>query len=131
MRKKENLLDFHAPLSSLLTRRKAEGDRVEMRKRLEDETNKRTREQNNNHHVAEKIATLEKERRELSERLKKDSEAAEKLKKANTELSVARAAAQSAASDLEDRWVGGADCCEREMMALVFVVFLPLLPTKV
>ncbi len=74
-----------------------------MRKRLEDETNKRTREQNNNHHVAEKIAALEKERRELSERLKKESEATEKLKKANTELSVARAAAQSASSDLEDR----------------------------
>ena len=33
-------------------RKKAEAERAEIRKRLEDETNKRTREQNNNHHVS-------------------------------------------------------------------------------
>jgi len=39
----------------------------------------------------------------MAEKMKKENEASEKLKKANTELSVARAAAQSAVSDLDDR----------------------------
>ncbi len=59
--------------------------------------------QNNNHHVTEKIAALEKEKRELADRLKKESETTDKLKKASTELSVARAAAQAAVSDLNDK----------------------------
>ena len=37
------------------TRRKVEAERTELRKKLEDETNRRTKEQNNNHHVAEKV----------------------------------------------------------------------------
>ncbi len=84
-------------------RKKADHERTEMRKRLEEETNRRTREQNNNHHVAEKIATLEKEKRELSDRLKKEADNSEKLKKTNTEVSVAKAAALSAVSDLNDK----------------------------
>ena len=71
-------------------RKKAEAERAEIRKRLEDETNKRTREQNNNHHVAEKIANLEKEKRELSEKLKREMENAEKMKKNNNDASVAK-----------------------------------------
>jgi hypothetical protein len=47
-------------------RRKAEQDRAELRKRLDDETNRRTKEQNNSHHVAEKISSLEKERNQVS-----------------------------------------------------------------
>lgn len=65
--------------------------------------NKRTREQNNNNHVAEKIATLEKEKREMSEKLKKECENVEKLKKVSTEMSVANAAAQSVVGDLNDK----------------------------
>ena len=84
-------------------RKKADNDKVEIRKRLEDETNRRTKEQNNHHQVSEKIATLEKEKRDLSDRLKKESEGLEKLKKLNTELSVAKAAAESSLSDLNDK----------------------------
>ncbi len=47
-------------------RRKAEQDRAELRKRLDDETNRRTKEQNNSHHVAEKISSLEKERNQVN-----------------------------------------------------------------
>ena len=46
--------------------------------------------QNNNHHVAEKIANLEKEKRELSEKLKREMENAEKMKKNNNDASVAK-----------------------------------------
>jgi chromosome segregation ATPase len=84
-------------------KKKAESERAEIRKRLEDEMNKRTREQNNNHHVAEKIANLEKEKRELSEKLKKELENVEKVKKANNETSVAKVAALSVVSDLNDK----------------------------
>ena len=84
-------------------RKKAEAERAEIRKRLEDETNKRTREQNNNHHVAEKIANLEKEKRELSEKLKREMENAEKMKKNNNDASVAKVAALSVVSDLNDK----------------------------
>lgn len=84
-------------------RKKAESERGEMRKKLEDEMNKRTREQNNSHHVAERIANLEKEKREISDKLKKEMENMEKLKKVNTELSVSKTAAQSVVSDLNDK----------------------------
>ena len=63
-----------------------------MRKKLEDETNRRTKEQNNHHVVSERITNLEKEKRDLADRLKKENENMEKLKKANAELSIAKTA---------------------------------------
>ena len=84
-------------------RKKAEGERSDMKRRMEDEINKRTREQNNSHMVSEKISSLEKEKRELAEKGKKDQEYIEKMKKVNTELSVAKAASESALSDLNDK----------------------------
>ena len=74
-----------------------------MRKKLEDETNRRTKEQNNHHVVSERILTLEKEKREFSDRLKKELENMEKIKKVNAELSVAKAASESSLSDLNDK----------------------------
>ena len=67
-------------------------DRTEMRKKLEDETNRRTKEQNNHHVVSERITNLEKEKRDLADRLKKENENMEKLKKSNAELSIAKTA---------------------------------------
>ena len=84
-------------------RKKADSERSEMRKKLEDETNRRTKEQNNHHVVSERILTLEKEKREISDKLKKDLENMEKIKKVNAELSVAKAAAESSLSDLNDK----------------------------
>ncbi len=53
--------------------------------------------------MAERIAALEKEKRDMTDKLKKESEVLERIKKANTELSVTKAAAQSALSDLNDK----------------------------
>merc|ERR1719507_2678622 len=85
------------------TRRKAEQERTEIRKKLDDEINKRTKEQNNNQHVVEKISNLEKERSQLAERLKKEQENVEKLKKSVAELQVARSSSEAAQNDLSDR----------------------------
>ena len=84
-------------------RRKAEQERTEIRKKLDDEINRRTKEQNNNQHVVEKISNLEKERNQLQDRLKKEQETVEKLKKSVAELQVARSASEAAQSDLEDK----------------------------
>ena len=69
-------------------RRKVEAERTELRKKLEDETNRRTKEQNNNNHVVEKINSLERERSQLHDKLKKEQENVEKLKKTIAELQV-------------------------------------------
>merc|ERR1719412_1444655 len=84
-------------------RRKAEQDRTEIKKKLDDEINRRTKEQNNNQHVVEKISNLEKERTQLAERLKKEQENVEKLKKSVAELQVARSSSEAAHSDLADK----------------------------
>ena len=85
------------------TRRKAEQERTEIRKKLDDEINKRTKEQNNNQHVVEKISNLEKERSQMAERLKKEQENVEKLKKSVAELQVARSSSEAAQSDLAEK----------------------------
>jgi len=102
-------------------RRKAEQDRTEIKKKLDDESNRRTKEQNNNQHVVEKISNLEKERSQLAERLKKEQESVEKVKKSVAELQVARSSSEAAASDLADRLAGVSeerDTLERETARL-------------
>ena len=84
-------------------RKRAEGERSDMRRRMEDEINKRTREQNNSHMVAEKISNLEREKREMAEKMKRELENVEKMKKINTELSVSKTASESTVSDLNDK----------------------------
>jgi len=84
-------------------RKRAEGERSDMRRRMEDEINKRTREQNNSQMVTEKISNLEREKREMAEKLKREAESLEKSKKLNTELSVAKTASESTISDLNDK----------------------------
>lgn len=42
-------------------RRKAETQLIELRRKLEEEQNRRTREMNNNQHVNDKISVLEKQ----------------------------------------------------------------------
>jgi chromosome segregation ATPase len=74
-----------------------------MRKKLDDETNRRTKEQNNSQHVMEKMSNLEKERNALSEKMKKEQETIEKLKKTIAELHVAKSSSEGAQSDLSDR----------------------------
>ena len=84
-------------------RKRAEGERSDMRRRMEDEINKARREQSNSQLVSENISNLEREKRELGDKLKRESETLDKLKKLNTELSVAKSAAESTASDLNEK----------------------------
>ena len=83
--------------------RRVEQERTEMRKKLDGEINRRTKEQNNNQHLVEKISNLEKERGQLAERLEKEQENVEKLKKSVAELQVARSSSEAAQSDLSDK----------------------------
>jgi chromosome segregation ATPase len=53
--------------------------------------------------VSERISALEKDKREISEKLKKEMENVEKLKKINTELSVSKSTSESSMSDLNDK----------------------------
>ena len=71
--------------------------------------------------VSERISSLEKDKREISEKLKKEIENVEKLKKINTELSVSKSASESALSDLNDKNAALAEdrnLLEREMAKL-------------
>ena len=84
-------------------KRKAESEKVEIQHKLKDAENRRTKEQNNHHAFSERISILEKEKRDLADRLKKEVEALEKLKKVNAELSVAKASSEASLSDLNDK----------------------------
>merc|ERR1719471_2265506 len=70
---------------------------------MEDEINKARREQSNSQLVSENITNLEREKRDLGDKLKRESESLDKLKKLNTELSVSKSAAESTASDLNEK----------------------------
>lgn len=84
-------------------RRKAESERGEIKRKLEDEMNRSTKTHINHVQASERITSLEKDKREMSEKLKKESEIVEKLKKQNTELSVSKSASESSMSDLNDK----------------------------
>ena len=83
--------------------RRVEQERTEMRKKLDGEINTRTKEQNSNQHVVENISNLEKERGKLPERLNKEQENVEKLKKSVAELQVAQSSGEAAKIDLSDK----------------------------
>ncbi|XP_040567571.1 rho-associated protein kinase 1 isoform X1 [Lepeophtheirus salmonis] len=85
------------------SRRKAENEKADYRKKLEDESNKLTRVQNISFQTSEKISSLEKEKRDLNEKLKKEAEHNEKIKKANNELLISKTAAESEISGLNDK----------------------------
>merc|ERR1719187_1456700 len=76
----------------------------EVARRAEVEAeDRRNKEQNNSQHVMEKMSNLEKERNALSEKMKKEQETIEKLKKTIAELHVAKSSSEGAQSDLSDR----------------------------
>jgi len=102
-------------------RRKVEAERTELRKKLEDETNRRTKEQNNNNHVVEKINSLERERSQLHDKLKKEQENVEKLKKTIAELQVGLSSSESQNAELSERMAAVSeerDTYERETARL-------------
>lgn len=71
--------------------------------------------------MSERITALEKDKREISEKWKKELENVEKMKKINTELSVSKSASESTMSDLNDKLVALAEdrnLLEREIAKL-------------
>ncbi|XP_014259606.1 rho-associated protein kinase 2 isoform X2 [Cimex lectularius] len=82
-------------------KRKAEANLQDVRRKLEEEHNKRTREMNNNQQVTDKVAILEKQLKEKQEKLKSESESNSRLRKQVAELIVAKAVSEQLATELQ------------------------------
>lgn len=82
-------------------RRKAESLLHDMKRKLDEETNKRTREMNNNQQASDKMSALEKQVAEMQEKVKAESEASSRLRKQAAELTVARAASEQMQVELK------------------------------
>ncbi|BES88550.1 Rho Binding [Nesidiocoris tenuis] len=102
-------------------KRKAESHLQEVKRKLEDEHNKRTREMNNNQHVSDKIGLLEKQVLEKQEKLKMENETNSRLRKQVAELIVAKTASEQLASELQamlDSLQSQRDTLQQEVAAL-------------
>lgn len=100
------------------SRRKAEANLNEAKRRLEEEQTKRTKEMSNLHIYNEKINALEKQLEELREKLKQESEAAAKSRKQAAELSAAQAAAAAVNDGTVTSLRAQRDALERERSIL-------------
>ncbi|CAG2053338.1 unnamed protein product, partial [Timema podura] len=84
-------------------RRKAETILQDMKRKLEEEQNKRTREMNNNQHVNDKINLLEKQLTDMQEKLKGEAEGASRLRKQIAELTIAKSSSEQIQIELQGR----------------------------
>ncbi|XP_034235222.1 rho-associated protein kinase 2 isoform X1 [Thrips palmi] len=82
-------------------RRKAESLLHDMKRKLDEETNKRTREMNNNQQTSDKMFALEKQVADMQEKMKSESETSARLRKQAAELTVAQAASEQMQSELK------------------------------
>ncbi|EFA04406.2 rho-associated protein kinase 1 isoform X2 [Tribolium castaneum] len=73
-------------------RKKTEKYLADIKRTLEEEQNKRTREMNNNQQHNDKINILEKQVNDMQEKLKVETENCQRLRKQTTELTMAKAA---------------------------------------
>ncbi|KAG8222952.1 hypothetical protein J437_LFUL000247, partial [Ladona fulva] len=81
-------------------RRKAETQLHELKRKLEEEQGRRSREMNNNQQVNDKITFLEKQANEMQDKLKGEVDASSRLRKQVAELTVAKSAAEQARTEL-------------------------------
>lgn len=100
------------------SRRKAEANFIEAKRRLEEEQNKRSKEISNLQTYNEKINALEKQLTELREKLKQEAEAASKSRKQAAELSAAQAAAAAVNDGTVASLRAQRDALERERSTL-------------
>ncbi|XP_028155835.1 rho-associated protein kinase 2 isoform X8 [Ostrinia furnacalis] len=100
------------------TKRKVEANYHDMKRRLEDEQNKRAKEFSNLQTYNDKINALEKQLTELREKLKQESEAAAKSRKQAAELSAAQAAAAAVSDGTVASLRAQRDALERDCSAL-------------
>nr|CAD7569624.1 unnamed protein product [Timema californicum] len=84
-------------------RRKAETILQDVKRKLEEEQNKRTREMNNNQHVNDKINLLEKQLTDMQEKLKGEAEGASRLRKQIAELTIAKSSSEQIQVELQGR----------------------------
>lgn len=73
----------------------------EVKKRFEEEQNKRTREMNNNQQHNDKIQLLEKQVNEMQEKLKNETENCQKLRKQANELTIAKSNSEHKVSEFQ------------------------------
>lgn len=84
-------------------RRKTEKLLADVKKRLEEEQGKRTREMNNNQQHNDKINLLEKQVTELQEKLKVETENCQRLRKQAAELTMAKSTSEQMASEFQTK----------------------------
>ncbi|XP_069978954.1 rho-associated protein kinase 1-like isoform X1 [Penaeus vannamei] len=85
------------------SRRKLDALYQEVKKKLEDEQNKRTRDLNSAQHVSDKLNSLEKQIKEVQDKLKVETDNNTRLRKQNAELTVMNQQKETSISDLSDK----------------------------
>ena len=102
-------------------RKKLEQSIAEIKRKLDEEQNRRTREQNNSQAIAEKISTLEKQLMEANEKLKQEADSHNKTKKQNAELTMGAAGREHTLLELQEKVASlqrARDALEAESAAL-------------
>ncbi|XP_076066939.1 rho associated coiled-coil containing protein kinase isoform X2 [Oratosquilla oratoria] len=87
-------------------RKKFDGLYQEVKKKLEEEQNRRTRDLSSAMHANDKLNHIEKEVKELQEKLKQETDIATKLRKQNAEVSVAVQRKESVIADYSEKLLG-------------------------
>ncbi|XP_053607827.1 rho-associated protein kinase 1 isoform X2 [Plodia interpunctella] len=102
------------------SKKKAEANYLEAKRRLEEEQTKRAKEFSNLQSYIDKINALEKQLNEVREKLKQESEAAAKTRKQAAEQSAAQAAAAALSDGTVANLRAQRDILERERSALSY-----------
>ncbi|KAK4317608.1 hypothetical protein Pmani_011315 [Petrolisthes manimaculis] len=103
------------------SRKKLDGLYQEVKKKLEDEQNKHTRDLSSARHVHEKLNTLEKQLKETQDKLKQESDNNSRLRKQNTELSVASQRREASVTEYTEKLAGAQsarESLERDLVNL-------------
>ena len=82
-------------------RKKAETLLSELKKKFDEEQNRRARDATNSQQTSERVLTLEKQIKEMQSKLERETEAASRMRKQATEVTVARQTAQQMANELQ------------------------------
>ena len=94
---------------------------AELKRKLDEEQNRRTRDQTNSQAVAERISSLEKQLMEANDKLKQEADSHNKTKKQNAEFAMGAAGREHTLLELQDK-VGtlqrARDKLESELAAL-------------
>lgn len=76
---------------------------AELKRKLDEEQNRRTRDQTNSQAVAERISSLEKQLMEANDKLKQEADSHNKTKKQNAEFAMGAAGREHTLLELQDK----------------------------